>query len=82
MEQESAQPTMTQRFLLQILGAEPVDLPEGALSARVQVGLHGTGKDQPAYKIMFVAVLPESDAGALIARAQGHRIPVETIDAI
>lgn len=82
MGQDDVQPMMTQRFLLQILGAEPVDLPPGMMSARAADNIRSNGKESPAYKIAFVAVLPEADAGALIARAKGHRIPVETIDAI
>lgn len=78
MEQDSVQPTMTQRFLVQILGAEPVDLPAGNAVDNIR----SNGKGTPGYKIALVAVLPEADAGALLARAKGHRIPVETIDAI
>lgn len=78
MAEETIQPTMTQRFLVQIVGAEPVDLPAGNAAELLQAG----HKSLAGYKIALVAVLPEADAGALIARAKGHRIPVETIDAI
>lgn len=61
------------RFTAQILGAEAVDL-----DARNAVQAIQGSKELAAYKVMMVAVLPEGDAGSLLALGKGHSIVLET----
>lgn len=68
------EPQIRLRFFAQIMGAEPVDLdPRNALEM-----IRKDTKTLAGYKITLVTVLPEGDAGSLIAIGKNHRIFLET----
>ena len=67
-------PILRLRFFAHILGAEAVDAdPRNALEAM--------GKQKPlsGYKVALVAILPEGDAGTLLALGKGHKVLLETL---
>ena len=76
MADEQMTATVRLRFFAQILGAEAVDLdPRNALEQ-----IHKDKKTLSGYKVTFVTVLPEGDAGSLLALGKGHRVFLETQD--
>lgn len=70
------EPIVRLRFWVQILGAEPVDVdPRNALEM-----IRKDTKTLSGYKVTLVTVLPEGDAGSLLALGRGHKLLVETTE--